>query len=240
MTATAGWAAPAVPGVGDRVRTVVRGLGEVLMTLGAVLLLFCVYELWVTGLYTAHDQARLGRDLASAWSAPPPAAPQSAAVPAEPVLGDAYARFYLPRIDGDRPLVVVEGVGVPDLKRGPGHWPGSAAPGQVGNLVISGHRTTYGAPFRELGQLQVGDPLVVETRDSWVTYRVTGSRVVLPSAVGVSLPVPDQPGATPTAALLTLTTCNPEFSARQRLVVSGLLSDVRPKTAGRPAALTGL
>ena len=227
---------------GDRVRTGLRGGGELLLTVGVLLLLFCAYELWFTGISTAHDQSRLGRDLARSWSSPPSAGPAAApaAVAAEPPLGDAYARFYLPTLDGGTALVVVQGVAVDDLKQGPGHWPGSAAPGQVGNLVISGHRTTYGAPFNGLADLRPGDPLVVETRDDWVTYRVTGSRVVQPTAVGVSLPVPDQPGATPTAALITLTTCTPEFSARQRLVVEGLLQDVRPKADGRPAALAGV
>lgn len=233
---------------GDRPRAVLRATGELLLTLGLVLLLFCAYELWFTGIATAHDQTRLGRDLDRGWSAP--AAPAAAApdvavpsaaapVPGAPSLGDAYARFYLPTLQGDRALVVVEGVGVEDLKRGPGHWPRSAVPGAVGNLVLSGHRTTYGAPFSDLDRLRPGDPLVVETRDAWVTYRVTGSEVVLPTDVGVSLPVPEQPGVAPTQALITLTTCHPKLSARQRLVVSGLLAEVRPKAQGRPAALSG-
>jgi sortase A len=229
----------------DRGRTALSGVGQLLITIGVVVLLFCSYELWVTGIYTAQDQGRLSRDLTQAWAAPPPAAtgmaqaPGQAPGPAETPLGDAYARFYLPRVNGDRPTVVVEGVAVADLRKGPGHWPDSAAPGQVGNLVLSGHRTTYGAPFADLDRLQVGDALVVETRDSWATYRMTTSEVVLPSAVEVSLPVPRRPGVAPTQALITLTTCHPKLSARQRLVVHGLLQDVRPKSDGRPAALSG-
>ncbi len=229
MTATA--VRPRASAGADRARSAVRGVGELLITLGVVVLLFCVYELQVTNLYTAHDQARLGDQLSRAWDSP---------APDEPPLGDAYARFYLPRLRGTDPLVVVQGVGVPDLKKGPGHLPTSAAPGEVGNLVLSGHRTTYGAPFADLGELQAGDALVVETADRWVTYRTTGSQVVAPSAVEVTLPVPGSPDATPTQAVITLTTCDPKYSARQRLIVSGLLADTRPKSAGRPPALTDL
>lgn len=224
----------------DRARAVARGTGELLITLGLVLLLFCAYELWFTGVGTARDQSRLDDDLSRAWStAPPaPATPASPAVPtAAPLPGDAYARLYLPRLRGGRDLVVVEGVGVPELRRGPGHYPGTAAPGEVGNLVISGHRTTYGAPFGDLDRLQVGDPLVVQTREGWVTYRMTGSQVVLPSAVQVTLPVPGRPGVAPTEAVLTLTTCHPAYSAQRRLVVHALLQDVRPVAEGRPAWL---
>lgn len=220
----------------DRARTLVRGVGEVLITLGVVVLLFCVYELWVTGVYTARDQQDLGRQLTQTWEAPP-STPGVAPPPVEPLLGDAYARFYLPTLHGDRSTVVVEGVSVADLKKGPGHWPDSADPGQVGNLVISGHRTTYGAPFGDLGELSVGDALVVETRDSWFTYRVTGTEVVDPTALQVTLPVPDRPGVAPTEPVITLTTCNPKFSARQRLVVHGLLADSSPRSAGQPPAL---
>ena len=225
---------------GDRARTVLRGTGELLITLGLVVLLFCAYELWVTGITTAHDQKQLGRDLTRTWAATPPSAPLATPAPvAPPPLGDAYARFYLPSLHGANPTVIVEGVGVPDLKKGPGHWPQSAAPGQIGNLVFSGHRTTYGAPFGDLGELHTGDALIVETADTWFTYRVTGSEVVLPNALQVTLPVPDSPGAVPTQAVITLTTCTPKFSARQRLVIHGLLQATLPKSAGQPPALTG-
>ena len=129
---------------------------------------------------------------------------------------------------------------VADLKTGPGHMPGTAMPGQLGNLVVSGHRTTYGAPFSRLDELEVGDPVVVETRDAWFTYTVTGSEIVAPSAVEVAYPVPGQAGATPTRRLMTLTTCHPRYSARQRLIVSAELSATDAKTGPPPAALSTL
>jgi len=188
-----------------------------------------------TNLVTEREQRQLGRDLSESWAAAPggPGRP----VAREPPLGRAFARLYLPRLDGTRPLVVVQGVSVADLKKGPGHLPGSALPGELGNLVLSGHRTTYGAPFSELDRLRDGDAVVVETRDSWFTYRVEAQQVVLPTAVEVTYPVPGRAGAAPTRRLLTLTTCNPKYSARERLIVSGQLEDRQPTSAGRPAAL---
>ena len=137
----------------DGVRTALRGLGELLVTAGIVLLLFCIYELQVTGLYTAREQTRLGQDLQHAWSLAPAAGGPAADV--VPSIGDALARIHLPRLGRECRKVIVEGVGQEDLKKGPGHLPGSAEPGGLGNIVLSGHRTTYGAPFKRLDELRV-------------------------------------------------------------------------------------
>jgi sortase A len=248
------------------VRTVLRGTGQTLITVGVVLLLFCVYELKFTNLVTARAQEQLADDLQAQWdaavpvpSAPPSALPSQVPVPtptdgasaapalpapsataARPVeLGSGIAVLRIPRLGdwNDRPPVVVEGVGVADLKRGPGHMPGTALPGEVGNVVLSGHRTTYGAPFERFDELRPGDPVVVETRDAWFTYTVTGTRIVGPTAVEVTYPVPGQRGATATERLLTMTTCHPRYSARQRMVVSAELTATDAKGSGTPAAL---
>ena len=242
---------------GDAVRTVLRGTGQTLITVGVVLLLFCVYELKVTNLVTARAQEQLADDLQAQWSTPVaapspvptptgtpavPAPPPSAAPPAAPAaveLGSGIAVLRIPRLGdwNDRPPVVVEGVTTAHLKKGPGHIPGTALPGEVGNVVLSGHRTTYGAPFERFGELQPGDAVVLETRDTWFTYTVTGTRIVRPTAVEVTYPVPGERGATPTERLLTMTTCHPRFSARQRMVVSAELTATDAKSGGPPAAL---
>ena len=230
---------------GDAVRTALRGLGQSLITLGLVLLLFVVYELEVTNLYTDQQQSQLGRELSHEWAGPDPTRPVSrpgrpATVPVAAALGGALARIYLPSIGKDYVRVVVEGVATEDLKRGPGHYPGTAAPGAVGNTVISGHRTTYGAPFNRLAELAPGDLVVLETRRSWFTYRVTGLQIVEPTAIAVTYPVPGQLGATPTRRLLTLTTCNPEYSARQRLIVRAeLVASLAKRPGVLPPALAG-
>ncbi|MEO6204600.1 MAG: class E sortase [Mycobacteriales bacterium] len=223
---------------GDAARSVLRGVGETLITVGVIVLLFCVYELTYTGVYTEQQQSRLGADLRHDW-AEPAATPQQSLTRVP--LGHGMAVIWIPKVGmvGDRATVVVEGVSTDDLKKGPGHYPRTAMPGGLGNTVISGHRTTYGAPFNRVDELKPGDAIVLETRDAWFTYRVTGSRVVAPTAIEVTYAVPEDARAVPTQHLLTLTTCNPKYSARQRLIVRGQLETTLAKSEGVPPALTG-
>ncbi len=214
---------------GDRVRWVLSGLGQVMITLGIVLLLFCVYELKVTSLYTDQQQHVLGRQLDTTWAAPPP---KRTTVLAPFKEGEGIARIYLPSIGKNQVHVVVEGVSHEDLKKGPGHYPGTTLPGNMGNVVISGHRTTYGAPFNRLDEVGIGDPIVLETRSFFYTYLVVKSFIVKPTALGETLPVPEMPGVKPTQRLLTLTTCNPKYSARTRLIVRALLQTALAKGPG--------
>ena len=153
-------------------------------------------------------------------------------------MGAAFAVIFLPTLGRGEEHVDVQWVGKQYLKKGPGHYPSTADPGALGNLVISGHRTTYGAPFNRLDELHVGEPIVLETRDFFYTYLVTGTTVVQPTALGETDPVPNRPGAAPTQRILTLTTCNPKYSARTRLVVRGLLQSPMAKGGGSlPPAL---
>lgn len=221
----------------DAVRTALRGLGQTLMTLGVIVLLFCVYELKVTGLVTAREQDRLGDDLRASWADPAPRPTGADPVPVSSDIGEGVAVLHVPALADYDPWVVVEGTSVADLKAGPGHIPGTALPGEVGNVVLSGHRTTYGAPFERFGDLEPGGLVVLETRDRWLTYTITGSQIVAPTAIEVTYPVPGDKGAVPTEQLLTLTTCHPKYSARQRLIVSATLTEDRDKAAGPPAEL---
>ena len=202
------------------------------MTTGVVILLFGVYQLYGTGLSTAREQSRLERQLAQNWAAaaPPPAAgqpaqpaaptPPAAATP-PPRLGAPIAVLTIPRFGEGYRHVVVEGVGREELKKGPGHQPGTAWPGQVGNVVLAGHRTTYGAPFGRFDEISAGDEVVVTDATGTYTYRISGTEVVEPSDTAVVLPVPRQPGVEPTSRLLTLVTCTPKYSARYRLIITG-------------------
>ncbi len=224
------------------VRVAVRTLGELMITAGVVLLLFVAYELWGTNIYTAQQQDQLRHELQQQWAQPPPPAPKGGTRPAsinEVPLGDAVAILRIPRLGSGYAKVVVEGVSHEDLKKGPGHYPGTAAPGKVGNFVVSGHRTTYGAPFNRLDELSKGDAVVVETRTQWITYQVRSEEIVDPHDMAVIAPVPDHPGEKPTQAWMTMTTCNPKYSASQRLIVHALLVDTRAKSAGLPPALGG-
>ncbi|MEV4093900.1 class E sortase [Streptosporangium saharense] len=207
-------------------RAILRAFGETSMTAGVVVLFFCAYLLWGTGSYTARRQAELREGFRAALPAfTAPLAPEihPARLPAWFRRGDALALLRIPRFGDDYEYAVVEGVGWDELRTGPGHYPGTALPGEVGNFVLSGHRTTYAAPFNRLGELRRGDEIVVETRQASYVYRVTGERVVDPGQTDVIAPVPGMPGRRPTKAVITLSTCHPEYSAAQRLIVFGEL-----------------
>jgi sortase A len=192
-------------------------IGRVFVGLGTIVLLFVAYQLLGTNLVTNKEQKALAAELQTQWT--------SNVVEETPNLGDGVALIKIPKIGVDR--VVVEGVGVPDLKKGPGHYPGTAMPGQLGNTVISGHRTTYGAPFNRLDELEPGDEIIVYDQSGPFKYIVSEKKIVSPTAVEVLDPSSD--------ARLTLTTCNPKFSARQRLIIVAKLEGTPRGIANPPS-----
>ena len=225
------------------------------MTVGTLLLLFVVYELWGTGLQEAKAQ----RSLRSQWDAtvqsdrttttlPPttsvvpttpstggidqvsttlrvvPVSPATADIPL-PKYGDPVGVIRIPRIGLTR--TIVEGTSSTELARGPGHYPETPLPGQAGNAAIAGHRTTHGQPFHNLDKLQPGDQILVQTRQGRFAYEVQKTTIVGPHDTEVLLPTKDRNGNLEDR--ITLTACNPKWSASQRIVVTGLL-------VGKPAA----
>jgi sortase A len=153
-------------------------------------------------------------------------APTVGAPPVVETSAGALDHLVIPRIGVDK--YVVQGVGEDNLRQGPGHYPQTVLPGQVGNAAIAGHRTTYGAPFFRLDELHIGDPVdVTDTQGREYVYTVFSTKVVSPGDVAVLDPTPD--------AELTLTTCNPRFSATSRLVVHARLTSTVLPSAPAPA-----
>jgi sortase A len=166
--------------------------------------------------YTDRQAASAQEGLLQQWEEEP-ASSEGGNVSA----GDGIARIMAPSIGLD--AIVVELWGLDDatnLKRGPGHITGTSYPGQPGNCVISGHRTTYGAPFRHIEQLSGGDEVVLITAEYRYTYEVYEQRIVLPT----DLTVLEQTGE----PKLTLTACHPWYSAAQRIVVIARLARSEP------------
>jgi sortase A len=241
---------------GDAIRTFVRGVGQLLITFGVVILLFVAYELWGTSYYTHQQQNKLKGEIAEEWLhggggvGGEISEQEIGHVP----LGTGIAVLRIPRFGLGYVQVIVEGTGYEDLKRGPGHYAETAYPGQVGNFSVAGHRTTYGAPFNKIDTLRDGDAIVLETKTKWFTYTVQDmpaqgvypaidhQEIVDPTTVSVAYAVPDQPdpSLTPTEKLLTFTSCNPKYSAAQRIVVHAVLTSTMDKSPGKlPPALEG-
>ena len=232
-----------------RVRAAVGAVGELCITAGVLVLLFVTWQLWWTDVAAADDQRAAVAAVQQTWSGPAPAdapAPEDAPVPAEPPVlpepaqdGEGFAVVHVPRFGEGWQVAAEQGVGLRAVLNDGvlGHYAGTAMPGGLGNFALAGHRTTYGAPLSAVADLQVGDPLVVETADGWYVYRVSGTEVVSPDRVDVIAAVPGDPAAAPTQRLITLTACHPRFSARQRYVVHGVLDSFSPRDGRPPAAL---
>lgn len=219
---------------GGIIRTGIRGLGELMITFGLIVLLFAAYEVWGKAAIIDAHQDDLDRQLGQDWGPPgddPTVGPAASAQALKPPSGNAVARLYIPRLD--KHWVVVEGVSQKDIRYAPGHYPDTAMPGQVGNFSVAGHRTR--AIFWDLDKVQDGDAIVVETKSTWYVYRVSSTDIVKPSAVQVVAPVPGKPGVKPTEAMLTLTTCNPKFDNYQRLIVHAKLLRKQDRGKGEPA-----
>ncbi|MGY2002769.1 class E sortase [Blastococcus sp. SYSU DS1024] len=214
-----------------RWQVVSRGIGELFVTAGLVLLLFVVYEVYVTDLLTDRRQDQLSAELQERWE---DADADAGLVQVE--IGDAFGVLRIPRLGEDYARVILEGTTEEALSQGPGHYADTAMPGEPGNVALAGHRVGKGSPFLELDAMQPGDPIVVETVDSWFVYRVLGDpatgdvdadpsgipgmQIVSPSDVSVIAPTPNADVAVgPTGSYLTLTTCHPRFSAKQRLII---------------------
>jgi sortase A len=252
----------------DPVRTTVRTFGEVLITLGLVVLLFVVYEVYWTDLVSAGKQREITAQLDDRWK-------QSGDDPQRVEHfdglneGDGFAKMYIPAFGADFAFTIVEGSSDASLAIGPGHYTETAYPGEFGNFAVAGHRTGKGSPFNDINLINSCDAIIVETQANWYVYRmmpkadekadwantkgkdpkcegvaiggqyadVVGQEIVSPTQGEVIAPVPNKPDAVLTAgdqaALMTLTTCHPRFSDKQRLIVHAVLTNQYPKADGQ-------
>jgi sortase A len=223
-------------------RQAVSITGKILIGAGVLVLLFTAYQIWGTSILESHTQNALRSTLisetnnqeirhalaeASALDKLPTGPPITAPRTADPAEGEPVGDIRVPAIGINQ--VVVEGTNTPDLRKGPGHYIGTPLPGQTGNAAVAGHRTTYGHPFYNLDGVRVGDPIVLTTLQGIFVYDTTRSFVVSPNDTTVI--------ENAFANLLTLTTCNPRFSASTRLVVQAKLAHSQLfQNTGLPAA----
>jgi LPXTG-site transpeptidase (sortase) family protein len=186
-------------------RHVVGAFGVACLLVASGLGGYVGWLLWGTGIQTAHAQTQLRQEFHPGER--PGAHPVQA-----PLRGDVYAEIQIPSIGVDS--MVVQGTDYTSLKKGPGHYLDTANPWDpTGRVGIAGHRTTYLHPFYSLDRVRVGDAISLRTAHGTYQYRVTRVFVIPSAGSGVVL---DQT-STPT---LVLTTCNPRFSASQRLIVT--------------------
>ena len=185
---------------------------------GVVLLLFVVYQLWGTGFAESKSQSDLADQFQTVLTTPT----TNSTLPA---YGGVISRIEIPKIDVDK--YVVAGVDAKSLQKGPGLFPGSPLAGQLGNVAITGHRTTYGAPFGRINEISTGDEIIVQTPDGTFTYVVNAEPfVVEPTQTEVARTLD------PNKATLTLISCHPKWTSDKRIVVT---ADLVPTVEPAPA-----
>jgi sortase A len=187
-----------------RMRTVLRFLASVMMVSGALLITDAVVTLlWeepVSAVVAEREQAALEDALFD---------PPERVLRREPLEGDAIARIEIPAIGVSE--YVVEGTDTGDLRKGPGHYPDTPLPGDPGTSAIAGHRTTYGAPFRDIDDLKPGQVIRVDMPDGRFIYRVERVAIVDDQDLSVLEPVGYR--------RLMLSACHPLYSAAERVIV---------------------
>ncbi len=218
--------------------------GGLMLVVGAVLLATALMTIFwqdpVTAVFAQHDQKVLRAKLEATEKAPVPEStlslvqraesdPERIAVLAKDLArrspaGDPLGRIRISRMGAN--FVFVSGTGVRSLKKGPGHYDGSAMPGLPGTVAVAGHRTTYAAPFRRMNRLRRGDKITLTMPYGRFTYRVERTRIVPPTATEVT----DRVGYD----RLILSACHPLYSAAKRIVVFARLerAEARGPAAG--------
>lgn len=246
-------------------------IGELLLTIGGLALLFAFYESYWTNIESARIQAQVSDKLDQEWETQR-ANPRQKLTPE---LGSAFARMYVPAFGSDFNFAIVHGTDEEDLLAGPGHYADTQLPGEKGNFAVAGHRVGKGAPFNDLGKLKSCDAIVVETETAWNTYRVLpigenqeqraadarnclspeqaervingdysnvfGRYITLPTdvaTIGAKPGIDDHTATDDMEPVMTLTTCHPQFSNAERMIVHAMLVESHPKDgAYRPAVL---
>ena len=225
-------------------------IGELLITAGVLVGLFVVWQWFWTDMVAHREQAEMMNALP--WTPPPAvAAPLSLErrddPPIEPVPeeGTIFGQLYIPRFGSEWVSPLAHGTSrryVLD-RLGVGHFPDSQMPGELGNFATAGHRTSFGSAFRGIADLEDGDPIVVRTETTWYVYRVTGRTIIMPDETWVIAPVPDPemvPGAVLpelTRRIMTLTSCHPIGSTRERYIVWADFDFWMPVSDGIPQLL---
>jgi sortase (surface protein transpeptidase) len=247
-------------------------------------LLFVVYEVYITDIFSAAKQKEATAALDERW-VQEDAVEQTEVVtvtdpnqlvvdPAsrtrsyEVLDGEGFAKISIPAFGADYHLTIISGTNPEELVTGPGHYPDSQYPGEQGNFAMAGHRVSKGSPFNNLDQLNSCDAIIIETQDDWFVYRVLpmeneidgwdpaarancagveaptgayaeagvlGREITLPTDYAQVLPIPHVDSYTVPAdaqRLVTLTTCHPQFSDAERMIIHGTLVKTYAKTAG--------
>jgi sortase A len=200
------------------VRSVLRFVASVMMVSGTLLIADAGVTLLWQEPVSAYVANKNQGTLKKAFFDPP-----QRVVRRRPLKGDAIAQIRIPSIGVSE--YVVEGTDVGSLRKGPGHYPETPLPGASGTTAIAGHRTTYGAPFRHIDELQRGEPITIDMPDGRFVYTVERTKIVDDQDLSVLDRVGHQ--------RLVLSACHPLYSAAERVIVFARLARREPARVRR-------
>ena len=205
-------------------------IGELLFMSGLIVVGYLVWQPWYTTTVVVGQQVELSAQASAqlrATAAQTPAEPnEEGAIPVAAAVAEneLFGVIYIPSFGSTFANVLAEGTssrGVLNAgDKGVGRYERTQLIGEPGNVALAGHRSgPFTTPFKDIMSLRLNDPIYIETADGWYTYRFRSLEYVLPEETDVLLPFPRLEGTPGTDRILTLTTCHPEGSARQRLVL---------------------
>ena len=209
-------------------------LGVLLLVAGLACLGWVGWQYFGTNIVSQQQASKEISTLEQSWGQPSEASVGDGEedVNSSAVAGSAQWLARIPAFGNDWEWPVVAGIEVEDLKKGVGWYPTTAQPGEVGNFALAGHRITNGEPFRQMLELSVGDTVIIETRDSVLTYELTSAPsqlTVQDTETWVLDPVPGHEDVAPSESLITLTTCEDLFHSPDRSVAFGKLVSTEAK-----------
>ncbi len=231
--------------------------GELLVTAGALMGLFLAWHLLLNDSIQGNLQNQSASTLAQQWQDPKTTAeelkpavalvnPSSEEPPVtvSPAEGEAFALLYVPRFGPEYVRTIAEGVNIETVlnsrRLGVGRYLESDQLGSYGNFALAAHRTTFGAPFGDIGELRIGDQIYVEVPEGWHAYEFRNLEYVWETDVKVLNSFPKLQEEVPGARVITLTSCHPKFTVAERVIAYGLYSGWYPRDGGPPNEIADL
>jgi sortase A len=224
--------------------------GEVLVTAGALMGLFLAWHLVLNDTIQGDRQNQSASALAQQWQVPESTSEEQTAtaivnasseeppVTVSPAEGEAFALLYVPRFGPDYVRTIAEGVDIETVlnsrRLGVGRYLESDQLGEYGNFALAAHRTTFGAPFGDIGELRIGDQIYVEVPEGWHAYEFRNLEYVWETDVKVLNSFPKLQEEVPGSRVITLTSCHPKFTVSERVIAYGLYSGWYPRAGGPP------
>ena len=231
--------------------------GEVLVTAGALMGLFLAWHLVLNDTIQGDRQNQSASALAQQWKVPESASAEQETATAivnpsneeppvtvSPAEGEAFALLYVPRFGPEYVRTIAEGVDVETVlnsrRLGVGRYLESDQLGAYGNFALAAHRTTFGAPFGDIGELRIGDHIYVEVPEGWYAYEFRNLEYVWETDIKVLNSFPKMEEEVPGARVITLTSCHPKFTVSERVIAYGLYSGWYPRDGGPPTEIADL